>query len=213
MIPKCCFGHLLKMKDYSSYTDIELLLPIKTGDEEAFKILFERYRTRLFYYLLRHTKSSEIAEEIVTDIFMKLWEGRELAEQIKEPAAFFHKVGYYKAMDFLRATSRSKQLQEVYQRRISNEEQIRPDELLIDRETKELLLEAVNQLPPQRRLIYRLSREQGMSHERIASALNISKSTVNNTIVSATRSIAEYLQKFATGRAAFSVLYFLLFSS
>lgn len=199
------------MKDYSSYKDVELLPLLKTGNEEAFTVLFERYRTRLYYYLLRHTKSPEIAEEIVTDIFMKLWEGRELAEQISEPAAFFHKVGYYKAMDFLRATARSKQLQQVYLRRASQESQMAPDELLIDRETKELLLQAINQLPPQRRRIYKLSREQGMSHERIAGALNLSKSTVNNSIVAATRSISGYLQKYAGERAAFSFLYFLLF--
>lgn len=200
------------MDVYDSNTDQQLLALIKTGDEAAFTILFERYRTKLYYYLLRHTKSAEISEEIVVDIFMKLWKGRELADQIQEAAAFFHKVGYYKALDFLRTTARKKQLKQVYIDRAMSEEEKMPDELMIDEETKLLLLNAVNQLPPQRKLIYQLSRDEGLSHDQIAHVLNLSKSTVNNTIVSATRSISEYLEMHVVGRAALSVLfvYFML---
>lgn len=194
------------MRDALSHTDEQLLSLIKTGDEVAFTILFERYRSRLYYYLLRHTKSKEIAEEIVIDIFMKLWKGRELAEEIKQASAFFHKVGYYKAMDFLRTTARRKQLKQVYIDRASIEHEKMPDELLIDEEAKTLILNAISQLPPQRKLIYQLSRQEGLSHDQIADALNLSRSTVNNSIVSATRSITDYLKKQAIGRAALSIL-------
>lgn len=194
----------------STYTDEQLLSLIKTGDEAAFTILFERYRSRLYYYLLRHTKSKEIAEEIVLDIFMKLWKGRELAEEIQEPSAFFHKVGYYKAMDFLRTTARREQLMEVYIDRAKTETQKLPDELLIDEENKKWLLQAVNQLPPQRKLVYQLSRDKDLSHEQIAQMLNLSKSTVNNTLVTASRSISDYLKLHAIGKAALSSLFIYL---
>ena len=194
------------MRAVPSHTDEQLLSLIKTGNEAAFTILFERYRSKLYYYLLRHTKSKEIAEEIVLDIFMKLWKGRELADQIQEVSAFFHKVGYYKALDFLRTTARRQQLKQVYINRAKTEEEKMPDELLIDEETKLLLLRAVNQLPHQRKLIYQLSREEELSHEQIADILNLSKSTVNNTIVSATRSISDYLKKHVIGKAALSTL-------
>ena len=195
------------MRDAPSHTDEQLLCLIKTGDEAAFTILFERYRSKLYYYLLRHTKSKEIAEEIVIDIFMKLWKGRELADQIQEVSAFFHKVGYYKALDFLRTTARRKNIKQVYIDRANTEEEKLPDELLIDEETKILILKAVNQLPPQRKLIYMLSRDGDLSHEQIADILNLSKSTVNNTIVSASRSISDYLKKHVIGKAALSALF------
>lgn len=198
------------MRDFPSHTDEQLLCLIKTGNEAAFTILFERYRSKLYYYLLRHTKSKEIAEEIVLDIFMKLWKGRELADQIQEVSAFFHKVGYYKALDFLRTTARRQQLKQVYIDRANTEEEKWPDELLIDEENKMLLIQAVNQLPPQRKLIYMLSRDGDLSHEQIADVLNLSKSTVNNTIVSATRSISDYLKKHVIGKAAFSTLFIFL---
>ena len=203
------------MRDVPTHTDEQLLSLIKRGDEAAFAILFERYRSRLYYYLLRHTKSKEIAEEIVIDIFMKLWKGREIAEEIQQASAFFHKVGYYKALDFLRTTARRKHLKQVYINRANTEEEKMPDELMIEEEAKILILKAINQLPPQRKLIYQLSRHEGLSHEQIADTLNLSRSTVNNSIVSATRSITDFLKKQAVGRAALSILpvYFILISS
>ncbi len=88
------------MRSSDVHTDSSLLSAIASGDKTAFTILFERYRDQLFFYLLKHTKSSEVAEEIVTDIFMKLWTGRELAGQIINIGAFLRKVGYYKILDF-----------------------------------------------------------------------------------------------------------------
>ena len=134
-----------------------------------------------------------------------------MADQIEEAAAFFHKVGYYKALDFLRTTARRKQLQQVYIDRAMHEQEKMPDELMIDEEVKVLLLNAINQLPPQRKMIYQLSRDQGLSHEQIAQTLGLSKSTVNNTIVSATNSISAYLKMHLVGKAALSVLIVFLF--
>lgn len=189
-----------------SSTDEQLLALIKRGDEQAFTVLFERYRNKLYYYIFRHTKSPEVAEEIVIDIFTKLWTGRELTSNIQNPSAFFHKVGYYKAMDFLRTASRHSRLQQVYIERMELADERLPDELLIDEEAKQLLLKAINQLPPQRKLIYKLSREEDLSHVEIAKVLNLSRSTVNNTIVSASRSILEYIKKHSLEQAAMSVL-------
>lgn len=187
-------------------TDIVLLSKIAAGDENAFTLLFERYRDKLFYYILRHTKSPEIAEEIVTDIFMKLWLGRELAEQIKDIGAFLHKVGYYKVMDFLRTTARHSKLRQVYLDYVHHTE-AHPGEDLFDEEIKALLYKAINQLPPQRRLIYRLSKQEGLSHVQIADILHLSPSTVNNTIVSATRSITSYVKSHTKRGTALGIFF------
>jgi RNA polymerase sigma factor (sigma-70 family) len=194
---------------YNLHTDEQLLHLLKDGDEAAFTELFGRYRNKLYYYLIKHTKSSEIAEEIVTDIFMKLWEGRELAGQISGAGAFFHKVGYYKAMDFLRITARHARLTQAYIVRVPEEPEKPADELMIDTEMKVLLYKAISQLPPQRRLIYRLSREEGLTHEQIAEALHLSRSTVNNALTTATRSITQFLHQQVPGNAALSLLFFL----
>ncbi len=193
-----------------SNSDVQLLALIKRGDELAFTTLFGRYRNKIYFYILRHIKSPEIAEEIVIDIFMKLWTGRELLSEIREPSAFFHKVAYFKAMDFMRTTSRHLRMQQAYADRMEVPGDKLPDDLLIDEECRQLLLNAVNQLPARRQLIYKMSRDEGLSHEAIASALNLSRSTVNNTIVSASRSVMDFIKKHAREQAAMSAL--LIFS-
>ena len=189
-------------------TDSTLLSAIALGDEAAFTILFERYRDKLFYYLLKHVKSPEVAEEIVTDIFMKLWTGRALAEQIKDIGAFLHKVGYYKALDFLRITARHARLRQIYIDYASLSGEPQADELMINAELKVLLYKAINGLSPQRRMIYQLSRQEGLTHEQIAALLGLSPSTINNALVAANRSIEKSLRAYA-GQTDILLLYFL----
>ena len=113
-------------------------------------------------------------------------------------------------MDFFEVTARHARLQKVYEQRLGQQSERTPDDLLIDDECRRILQEAVNQLPPQRRLIYTLSREQGLTHEQIANTLNLSRNTVKNTIIAATRSISEHLQKHYPGKTALTCLFFLV---
>lgn len=190
-------------------TDTVLLSKIASGDENAFAVLFERYRDKLFYYTFRHSKSREIAEEIVTDIFMKLWLGRELAPQINDIGAFLHKVGFYKVMDFLRTTARHSRLRQVYMDHFSNLQALAENEPFFDEELKSLLNDAVNKLPPKRKLIYRLSKQEGLTQEQIAEVLHLSPSTVNNSIVAATRSITSYVKTYAKQGHATGIFFML----
>lgn len=140
------------------------------------------------------------------DVFMKLWFGRELLSNIRQLEGFLHKVAYYKAIDFLRVTSRQSRLQEAYAKRMEKEPEKWADELMIDEEMRQLLYNAIKQLPPKRKLIYKLSREKGLTHDQIAEALHLSRNTVKNSIVSANKSISDFLRNSDIGRAAFSVL-------
>lgn len=194
------------MNTYDSYSDLKLLSLSADGDEKAFTLLFEKYRNRLFYYIQKHTRSAEISEEIVIDIFMKLWTDRDLIKGIQDPGAFFHKIAFYRSMDYLRTVARHTRLQKIYSDRLERADHLTPDALLISAEEKRLLMDAVNQLTPQRKLVYLMSRDKKLSHSQIADLLQISKSTVNNSIVSATRSITEYLKNHTSGKAALSLL-------
>jgi RNA polymerase sigma-70 factor, Bacteroides expansion family 1 len=185
-----------------------MLQKAASGDQHAFACIFEAHRQRLFNYLTGITKSPEVAEDILVDVFMKLWLGREMLVQIEHLEAFLHKVAYNKAMDFFKTTARHARLQEVYAQRMELFEQ-NPEDWLIDEEARRILREAINQLPPQRKLIYTLSREQGLTYDEIAKALGLSRNTVKATLTAATRSIGEYLQKKYPGNAAFSALFFL----
>lgn len=190
--------------------DITLLNELAGGDELAFNKLFETYKDKIFNYLFKITKSAEVSEEIVIDIFVKIWVGRELMNQVQNFESFLHKVAYHKAIDFLRVTSRHARLKKVYMDRILNEPEKLADDLIIDEEDRQILRKAIQQLPPQRKLIYTLSRERGLTHNQIADALNLSKNTVKNSMMAATKSISKFLQDNRYGKSILPLFFFLI---
>ena len=194
------------MPEQPTYDERDLMQQVAAGNQDAFARIFETYRQPLYSYLLAITKSAVVAEDIMVDVFMKLWIGREMMVRIENLEGFLHKVAYNKAMDFFKTTARHARLQQVYAQRLNDQSERSLDDWLIDEECLRILQDAVNQLPPQRKLIYTLSREQGLTHEEIARALNLSRNTVKSTIMAATRSISEYLQKKYPGNAALSCL-------
>jgi RNA polymerase sigma-70 factor (ECF subfamily) len=173
----------------------KLLAAIAEGDEAAFKVLFEMYREKLFRYMLKITKSTKIAEEIVLDVFLKLWMGRELLKEIKDLDAFLYRVAYNKAIDFFRMAARERKLKKVIHEKMENSSEKEADHRILDNEYQLIVEKAIAQLSPQRRLIFNLSRIEGLSHEEIAQQLQLSKNTVRNTIAETLKSIRHYLQQ------------------
>ncbi len=180
----------------SPAADIEksLLSQIAEGNERAFRQLYDLYWAKLYNYLIRIIKSPEITEEIVIDIFLKLWTGRELLHNIQHLDGFLRKVAYNKAMDFFKIASRDEQLKRIVAREMEMEETSGADHRLLDGESRGILQQAILQLSPQRRLIFTLSREKGLTHEQIARQLNLSRNTVRNSMAEALKSIRQYLK-------------------
>lgn len=180
----------------SHAADIEksLLSQIAEGNERAFRQLYDLYWAKLYNYLIRIIKSPEITEEIVIDIFLKLWTGRELLHNIQHLDSFLRKVAYNKAMDFFKIASRDEQLKRIVAREMETEETSGADHRLLDGESRDILQQAILQLSPQRRLIFTLSREKGLTHEQIARQLNLSRNTVRNSMAEALKSIRQYLK-------------------
>jgi RNA polymerase sigma-70 factor (family 1) len=198
------------LPEASIYRDKELLLQIAAGNESAFNELFEIHRAKLFNYLFDIVKSREVAEELVTDVFLKLWFGRELATEIQHVDAFLFRIAYHKALNFLRITSRRRDIQKLVAYEIEKAAFNEAEDKLTRDEYRRLLNAAIAQLTPQRQLVYRLSREEGMTHDQIAAALDLSPNTIKNHITESTRLIREFLQSRPGG--ALAVLMLLLTS-
>ena len=96
-----------------NYNESNLLQLISEGDEQAFKNLFDTYRSRLFYYISRIVKSDQIAEELVMDVFLKIWVGRKLITQIENFDAFLFRIAHNKTIDFLRSVAKDARLHEL----------------------------------------------------------------------------------------------------
>lgn len=178
---------------YQSMEDALLLQGIARGEQQAFSELFSRHRAKLYDYLYAVTKSREIAEELLLDVFMKLWLGRELAPQIQHLDAFMQKVAHNKAINFLNTAARRKHLQKLVAYEMAGSVDNTAESTIAEKEYQELLQEALLQLSPQRRMVFTMSREQGLSHEEIARELQLSRQTVKNYMTDAIKTIRDFL--------------------
>jgi RNA polymerase sigma-70 factor (family 1) len=176
-------------------TEKELLAQVSTGNEGSFKVLFNTYNDRLFQYIFSIIKSKQVAEEIVMDVFLKIWLGKDLIAQIENFDSFLFRIAHNKAIDFLRAVARDPLFKDLlwYQIQISANETA--DAVVLRKEFECKLREAIALLSVQKRKVYQLSREENMNHEQIARQLGLSKNTVNNHIVEAQRFIRSYFAK------------------
>jgi RNA polymerase sigma-70 factor (family 1) len=177
-----------------SYDEKELLSRIAKGDEQAFGIFFNLYKDRFYFLVLKTTRSDVIAEEIVQDIFLKLWQKREMLVDIENPSSYFFTAVYRRIYIYFRKLALDKKILKV----VCREEvtQNTTEEMVIFRESERYIKEAIAKLPPQQQLVYKLSKQDGYSREQIANELKISPHTVKNHLADALKFIRGYLQNF-----------------
>lgn len=183
------------MEDKNQISEEQLLQAISEGSELAFRKLFDTYRETVFHYLVNITKSREASEELLTDIFLKLWEGHEWITSINNMEAFLRRASYNKAIDYLRHVASRRKLQEAIALEIEKAQLRSPEQVLIEKDYEEIIAQAIDQLSPQRRAVFKLSREGGLTHREIATKLDISINTVNNHIKASLQLIRNFLSE------------------
>ncbi|HUP11687.1 MAG TPA: RNA polymerase sigma-70 factor [Niastella sp.] len=178
---------------YSLPNEKALLARIAAGDETAFRAIYDHYRKKIYTYTIRLTESEAIADDIIQDVFMKVWMNRQSLECIGNFNAWLHTVARNHIADVMKILARARLSHQQWGQKaaagLNNVE-----ENLADKENQQLLQQALNQLSPQQRLIYHLTRHEGTKHAEIAGKLQISRHTVKTHLVHALRSIRNYLQ-------------------
>lgn len=168
---------------------------IGEGDELAFRRIFHAYNARLYPFALKITKSEPAAQDIIQEAFLRLWVHREDVAQMEYPVAWLYKIVSNLALTYLRKKAAElKRLEQVASLSVPVNVNDTADNINFN-ELQSLLNEAIEQLPPRRKLIYTLSRQQGMSHKEIASQLGISQHTIKNQMVTALKFIQKYIRQ------------------
>jgi RNA polymerase sigma-70 factor (family 1) len=171
----------------------ELLSCIAAGNESAFRKIYDTYRPKIYAYALRLTEYESIADDIIQDVFLKVWINRHSLVNITNFNAWLYAIARNHIADAMKAIAKERTSHKQWGRVIpigSNQ----VEEAMADKENQYLLQQALNQLSPQQRLIYNLTRDAGAKHAEIAGQLNISRNTVKTHMVHALRSIRNYLQ-------------------
>lgn len=166
---------------------------LSAGNEAAFKLFFETYDHKVFNYIDKIVKSKEVTEELTIDVFMKIWNTKEMLAEVQNLDAFIYRIAVNKALDFLRVAAKEKQNRAVLADQMKSLTSEAADQAYLNREFEKELQLSIRQLPPQQKLVFSLSRVNGLSHQQIAEQLRISKNTVKNHMVSAIRSLKSSL--------------------
>ena len=181
------------MRKYNPAEEKEILALLAQGNQFAFTILFDHYRNGIYHVAFKFLKSKQPAEEIVQEVFTKVWTKRKQLVDILNFEGYLFRMTRNLIFDYLKEIAKDRM--KIKEFIINIENAVPADHALIEEQYNELLHEAVSQLPPQQKQIYRLARIEGLSHEAIAAQLQISKLTVKTHMARALQSIRQNLQQ------------------
>lgn len=172
------------------HNENEILDKIASGDARAFTLLFDAYYKHLGDYVFRLTESIEVAEEIVQDVFVKIWSKRQDLSEVERFTDYLFIITRNRTYRFLREKARAHLMQMEWEKQYQEGSSL-PDELSPQDELALRIDEIIQQLPPQQKKVYELSRIEHLKHREIAKALNISPETVKKHIMSANKFIKD----------------------
>jgi RNA polymerase sigma-70 factor (family 1) len=169
-----------------------LVQRLKAGDEVAFELIFELYKDRLYNFCLKFTKSPEWAEEIVQDVFVKVWINRNQIDTSLSFNAYLFKISKNLSLNFLKRAQLDLAIRRKLLLNIEETENF-TEVSLLNEEYEHLLDEAIQRLPHQQQVVFKLSRIDGLTHSDIAKQLNLSKGTVKNYMMLAVTNVCRFL--------------------
>lgn len=191
----------------SLVNESELLAQIANGDQRAFTVLFDHYERYVYAYGRKLTRSDEQAVEVVQDVFLKLWLNREKLSTVENFGAYLNRVAKNHALNVLRDIAQNARSIQALQL-VSSELDDSTGRQLDYNETNRLLTEALDSLPPQQRLVYKLCHMEGLKYEAAAEQLQISPRTVQAHMGAALKAIREH---FKANAGAYPMLVAVLF--
>lgn len=178
----------------TAVSDKILFARIADGDQEAFSAIYLKYASTLHFYAIRLLKSPALAEEVVQEIFVQLWSSRDILRNVENPGAYLNRMTLHKSIDWMRCNHRALAL-EYYQLNFAGRDANFTEEQHDLRICEELYQKAVNKLPPQQKIIYKMKNESNLSYEQIAEQLNLSRNTVRNHLTRSVEAIRAYLME------------------
>jgi len=184
----------------------ELLRAVASGDQRAFKKIYDHYHENVYAFSLWYLKSEADAEEVVQETFLKLWMKGTAVTDIANLQKYLRTLAGNKSLDMLRYQAR--RLKTVV---LTDDEDTEPghnetEEGILLNDVRQILQEAIEQLPVQQKLVYRLCNEQGLKNDEVAQQLNLSPLTVRTHMKLALRFLRAYISAHMDKVAVLSLM-------
>lgn len=165
------------------------------NDGRAFEDFFNMLYPRFYRYAFLYLKSDVLCEELVSDVFLKLWNIRHKLNEIKQLEFYLFRSVKNQALTYLKHNSKQPvEITEYIQSKLVDYKQ--PDNLLIAAELSVKIENAIFSLPKKCQAIFRMVREDGLSYKQIAVLLDISPKTVENQMTTALKRLRQTIEDY-----------------
>ena len=181
---------------YSELNDVDLASLLKLGDKEAFTQIYQRYRGLLYIYACKITHDESMAEDLVHDLFINLWDKRATINFTNSVSSYLYTSIRYKFFDLLDRQKIHTNYEASMQSFFSSGYNA-TDSYMAEKELAAIIEREINNLPEKMREIFLLSRVEHLSNKEIAERLNISEKTVKNQISLALKILRVKISLFA----------------
>lgn len=177
-------------------SDSEILARIKKGDEKAFEALYKSFFSMLCMFSYRYVKKTDIAEEIVQDVFFHIWEKRNQFELTTSFKSYLYKSVHNNSLKHLR----HQKIVLAYENSttFSGSEKVTGQNFLEETEVYQILHGVIDELPDRTRDIFQLNRFKGLKYQQIADQLQISVKTVEAHMSSVLKILRIRLKDYGT---------------
>jgi RNA polymerase sigma-70 factor (family 1) len=174
------------MVPVNSLVELQLLEKFNKGDEKAFDYFYQTYSLSIYRMLLKMVKVDVIAQELLQDVFVRIWEKRHLIDPQQPFKSYLFRIARNISYDFYRKLGNDDKLQNEVRKHVS-EVYSHIEEDLYLKETEQFINDVIDQLPKKQKQVFVLCKIEGKSYEEVSTLLGISISTVNGHIVNATK--------------------------
>ena len=193
------------MTESPFYNEKLLLAAVARGDRKAFNQLYAAHIDNVYHYIYLFTKSREETEELLQEVFVKIWEKRERLTEIESFKGYLFRAAKNTLISNIRHMKvRHRVLSEI--RRSKDSSQHITEDDVAYKEYYRVVQKAVEMLPPKRKLIFQLNTESGLSHDEIAEKLQITKSVVKNQLYKAYDFVRQHLAQHGAGPVTLIIL-------
>jgi len=182
--------------------DTDLVLGVQRDDVSAFDALYWKYHQPVYRNIVKLVKDSSAAEDILQEVFVKLWQKRHSIDVSKSVAGWLFVISFNLSVSYIKKRLRE---QTLYHR-LFNETHAHEDDFKEYELQHQLLETAIGQLSPQKKKIITLCKLEGKTYEEAANELNISRHTVKEYLSSAMVNLNDYLHKHSANKSLVSVL-------
>jgi RNA polymerase sigma-70 factor (ECF subfamily) len=165
------------------------------GDESAFTSIYRQYHPALYIYLLRFCKIPDLAEDLVHDVFLKIWEVKHRINPALPFTGYLYRIARNHAYKTIQKLAHDESLQEQLLQTLEASGSGLPEQAVREKEYDRLFHEALGRLGPQRLNVFRLCRQEGKSYDEAAAILGISRNAVKKHMVLSMRFIHNYIYR------------------